>query len=144
MALPTSGPLSFSMIAGELGTETPNSLRAMSSAAGFSEPDYVSEFYGYGPGGGLTLFYISDQKGSSEEICNDNPSCCTQAWHNGSNPLPDVGDFVYADVTGTTPLTYNRRSPYRGIQTGECDPAYIWMVVSTFNNGEVAITGSCF
>jgi hypothetical protein len=144
MALPTSGPLSFSMIAEELGTSTPVSLRNMSSTAGFSTPDYVSEFYGYGPGGGLTLFYISDQKGSSEEICNPNPPCCTQAWHSGSNPLPDVGDFVYVDVAGTLPLTYNRRRPYRGIQTGECDPAYIWMIVSTLNDGEVTTVSSCF
>lgn len=48
MALPTSGPLSFSAIAGELGVSLSNvSLRNMSSQACFSIPDAVSEFYGY-------------------------------------------------------------------------------------------------
>lgn len=48
MALPSSGPLSFSAIAGELGVSLSNvSLRSMSATAGFSTPDAVSEFYGY-------------------------------------------------------------------------------------------------
>ena len=49
MALPASGPLSFSAIAAALCTpdSAPYSLRTMSSAAGFSTPDSVSEFYGY-------------------------------------------------------------------------------------------------
>lgn len=49
MALPTSGPLSLSMIGAELGVGTPFSLRNMSSNAGFGTPDAVSDFYGYGP-----------------------------------------------------------------------------------------------
>jgi hypothetical protein len=48
MALPSSGQLSFSAIAGELGVSLSNvSLRSMSSTAGKSTPDAVSEFYGY-------------------------------------------------------------------------------------------------
>jgi len=48
MALPGSGPLSFSAIAGELGVALSNvSLRNMSSAAGKSTPDSMAEFYGY-------------------------------------------------------------------------------------------------
>lgn len=49
MALPSSGPLSFSQIGAALCTpqSAPYSLRSMSSAAGFSTPDSVSEFYGY-------------------------------------------------------------------------------------------------
>lgn len=48
MALPGSGQLSFSAIAGELGVSLSNvSLRSMSATAGFSTPDAVSEFYGY-------------------------------------------------------------------------------------------------
>lgn len=48
MALPSSGQLSLSAIAGELGVSLSNvSLRSMSSTAGFSTPDSVSEFYGY-------------------------------------------------------------------------------------------------
>ena len=49
MTLPLSGPLSLSMIAAELGTSPPYSLRNMSNTAGFVPPDAVSEFYGYPP-----------------------------------------------------------------------------------------------
>jgi hypothetical protein len=48
MALPVSGPLSINMIRNELSTSN-GSLRALSSAAGFSTPDAISEFYGYSP-----------------------------------------------------------------------------------------------
>lgn len=47
MALPSSGTLRFSAIQGETSSGTA-SLRAMSAIAGFSTPDAVSEFYGYG------------------------------------------------------------------------------------------------
>jgi hypothetical protein len=49
MALPSSGALTFSAIGAALCTpqSAPYSLRAMSSAAGFTTPDSVSEFYGY-------------------------------------------------------------------------------------------------
>ena len=48
MALPSSGPLSGSQIATELGAASTNiSLRSLSSTAGFSIPDAISEFYSY-------------------------------------------------------------------------------------------------
>lgn len=48
MALPGSGQLSLGDIAGELGVSLSSvSLRSMSSTAGFSTPDAVTEFYGY-------------------------------------------------------------------------------------------------
>jgi hypothetical protein len=49
MALPPSGALSFSAIGAALCTPitAPYSLRAMSSAAGFTAPDSVSEFYSF-------------------------------------------------------------------------------------------------
>ena len=59
MALPGSGQLSFSAIASELGAGTPYSLRNMSSSAGFSTPDNVSEFYGYSSGGEVTYTYFN-------------------------------------------------------------------------------------
>ena len=46
MALQSSGPISFSDIKTELSNSS-NSLRTLSAAAGFSIPDAVSEFYGY-------------------------------------------------------------------------------------------------
>jgi hypothetical protein len=48
MALPSSGLISFSSIATELGVALDQvSLRSMSSAAGKSTPDGMTEFYGY-------------------------------------------------------------------------------------------------
>jgi hypothetical protein len=48
MALPGSGQLSLGDIAGEIGLSISDvSLRSMSSTAGFSTPDAVSEFYNY-------------------------------------------------------------------------------------------------
>ena len=46
MALPSSGAISISQIRTELGTSN-GSLRALSSLAGKSTPDAMSEFYGY-------------------------------------------------------------------------------------------------
>ena len=48
MALPSSGEISFSAIATELGVTLSNvSLQSMSTAAGKSSPDSMAEFYGY-------------------------------------------------------------------------------------------------
>lgn len=98
MALPTSGPLSFSAIANELGTPLSNvSLRGMSNSAGFSIPDAVSEFYGYS-GGGLEPVlwgYNSRRIGSS---CTALP---TQFYADSTSP--NTATAVYADAAGTIP-----------------------------------------
>ena len=56
MALPTSGQLSLKDIGVEQGITAGNqaSLRSMSSTAGYSTPDTVSEFYGYSAGDNIT------------------------------------------------------------------------------------------
>lgn len=72
MALPTSGPLSFLSIAVEIGgTFNELSLRNMSSLAGFSTPDAVSEFYGYsgGGGGGCNIISLRYNAKSSRLAC---------------------------------------------------------------------------
>lgn len=69
MPLPGSGQLSLGDIAGELGVTLSNvSLRSMSSTAGFSTPDSVSEFYGYGGGGGTTYTYFATY--GANDPCN--------------------------------------------------------------------------
>lgn len=68
MPLPSSGPLSFSAIRLEVipgGSNNNVSLRSLSSNAGFSTPDAVSEFYGYG---GLTYSYYGTW--ALDEPCN--------------------------------------------------------------------------
>jgi hypothetical protein len=54
MALPSSGQLSINDIRTELGTSE-GSLRNLSSTAGFSTPDTISDFYGYSAGTTVTF-----------------------------------------------------------------------------------------
>ena len=65
MALPSSGPLSFNQIRTELGLSQSNSsLRSMSSNAGKSSPDAVSEFYGFSNGVGVAITATMNGYGS--------------------------------------------------------------------------------
>lgn len=66
MALPSSGnPLSFNQIRTELGLSQSNSsLRGMSSDAGKSVPDAVSEFYGFSNGVGVDIIATANGYGS--------------------------------------------------------------------------------
>ena len=98
MALPTSGPLSFSAIANELGTSLNNvSLRGMSNSAGFSTPDSIGEFYGYS-GGGL----IAVSWGYSSKISSD--ACfASQTMFYADSSSPNTATVVYSDAAGTIP-----------------------------------------
>lgn len=144
MSLPLSGPLSFSDIASVVGVGSPYSLNTMSANAGFGQPDAVSEFYGYGPGGGLTLFYISLGTNAPFNVCDLNPPCCTAVWHNGANALPDLGDIVYTNSAGTTPLSPFKSNQFFGMDVNECAPAYTWFKISIFGDGEVVDLSGCF
>jgi len=144
MALPSDGPLSFLMIAGQLEATAPYSLRNMSSAAGFSTPDSVSEFYGYGPGGGLTLFFVSGPPTNAwEKVCQINPTCCTPVWHSGIGLFPEAGDFVYTDAAGTTPLAGFKGQMYYGMEIVECEHAFNWLLIDDLGSGQVFETGTC-
>jgi len=57
MPLPSSGALGIGAIRTELGSGS-GSLRTLSSLAGFSTPDAISEFYGYGQGQQQTFRYL--------------------------------------------------------------------------------------
>lgn len=95
MPLPSSGPLGIDAIRTELGSGS-GSLRTLSSLAGFSTPDAISEFYGYDtdfllhlrannsssyPGSGTTWFDISG-KANHGTLTNKNAS--NPVW-NGSS-----------------------------------------------------------
>ena len=56
MPLPSSGPISGSQIGTAVGASAPYSLRSMSSTAGFSSPDAMSEFYGYSSSYNVTIY----------------------------------------------------------------------------------------
>ena len=98
MALPTSGPLSFSAIANELDTPLSNvSLRGMSNSAGFSTPDAVSEFYGYS-GGGLIAVSWGYSSRRASGACIAIP---TTFYADNASPMSATA--VYADASGTIP-----------------------------------------
>lgn len=143
MALPTSGPLSFSMIGAELGAGTPFSLRNMSSNAGFGTPDRVSDFYGYGPGGGLIPFFISDEVNDVLKVCNFNQGSCIPVWHNGSGALPVIGDTVYTDASGNLPLE-GFFGGYFDMSDIECATPFSWFFINSKQPGVVQDIGFCF
>ena len=66
MALPSSGQLSLSDIQTEQGGSGQASLRSMSSTAGFSTPDNISDFYGW------SAWVSSDVRWEYPEINGDN------------------------------------------------------------------------
>ena len=141
MALQSSGQISFSNIAGELGSSTPYSLRDMSNFAGFTTPDTMSEFYGYDAGGGgptLTQFFITNvYSGNPHDICSI--SCEIPAWHTGLMALPGIGDTVYTDSAGTIPLT----TGWYGFYSSQYGPAKIIMRLSNADNGEILTIYNC-
>jgi len=112
MALPTSGPISGSQIATELGitglAATNLSLGGLISSSSLSNtnPDQYSEFYGYS---NVTL---TSYLGSTFQ--NGNKFICTQTqnvtfYHDGSGILPTYGDTIYTNSGGTTPAVgYSR------------------------------------
>jgi hypothetical protein len=104
MPLPSSGALGIGAIRTELGSSS-GSLRTLSSLAGFSTPDAISEFYGYNtglllhlrannsssyPGSGTTWFDIS---GNGNHGTLTNRSAINPVWNGssfefqGSNPF---------------------------------------------------------
>ena len=96
MALPGPGvPLSINMIRNELGTSS-GSLRYLSSLAGFSTPDAISEFYNYSSGYTLdvTLYTLISGVQPQFEYYNSNS-----------------GYNVYVDI-------YNPGGSLSGIQAG--------------------------
>jgi len=107
MALPTSGPISGSQIAAELGitgiAASNLSLGGMISSSSLSNtnPDEYSEFYGYSHAT-LTSFTGSPSQPKSKFICNQ--SLNTSYWHNGSSAYPTVGDTIYTNSGGTATI----------------------------------------
>jgi hypothetical protein len=108
MALPSAGnPLSFSQIRTELSAASTNvSLRSMSSTAGKSTPDAVSEFYGYTHSSvdlGLSsaLYTQNLSSTTSWDIFQGDGEIASLSDYNGSN-----GRLVIQYTNGTCCTTY--------------------------------------
>ena len=95
MALQSSGAISINDIKTELGSDS-TSLRTLSSLAGKSTPDAMSEFYGYSlPSDEGTLIILANERfGSPEESCIFNLSMGAQNMY---VQLFQEGMFLYFD-----------------------------------------------
>ena len=106
MALPSSGnPLSFSQIRTELSAASTNvSLRSMSSTAGKSTPDAVSEFYGYSsiPLGLSSALYTQNLSSTTSwDIFQGDGEISTLSDYDGKN-----GRLVIQYTNGTASTSY--------------------------------------
>lgn len=116
MALPSSGPISGSQIANELGAASTNiSLRSLSSIAGFSTPDAMSEFYGYSAGYDIS-FSISDYKGDSDLEVNIQGTAPNNSSINVTYTVSDGGNTspIIAFKDGTTVTVSAEASGFAG------------------------------
>jgi hypothetical protein len=116
MALPSSGPLSISAIRNEEvnvgGMTSTYSLRQLSSQAGKSTPDSISEFYGYSAltvvQSGLTWWLDASDTGTATNSqwtnkLNSGQYGTPGTYNGGSAPaITTNGSIRYYQYTGTT------------------------------------------
>lgn len=123
MAVPSSGELSLQSIAnemlqddynaangytnvslGDMGSGTsPYSINtASASYPNSSAPHGMAEFYSYDNDASSATSYSGSVKGASGSVCSF--ALNTTYYHNGSNPLPAVGDNVYSDASLSTAI----------------------------------------
>jgi hypothetical protein len=99
MALPPSGPISISQIRTELGSSS-GSLRTLSSLAGFSTPDSMSEFYGYSSGSTIEYEYYSygSQYQYSTIYFNNNSDFNESSRVRGATALSPAAQTISAEA----------------------------------------------
>ncbi len=99
MALPPSGPISISQIRTELGSSS-GSLRALSSLAGFSTPDSMSEFYGYSSGSTIEYDYNASGFGYqfSTIVYNNNSDFNESSRVLGATALSPASQTIAAEA----------------------------------------------
>lgn len=142
MTLPSSGQISIGDIVTEKSLAQGNdSLQSLSTTNinqnSTNKPDGVaphsiSEFYGYNhnASAGLTAYGSSKGNGNAAQACAD--ILYGTFYHDGTGANPIVGDQVYSDAKGSTPLgqaTYH----YQAINS--------WYSVDS--KGTVSSTGAC-
>ena len=99
MPLPSSGAISISQIRTELGTSN-GSLRALSSLAGFSTPDAMSEFYNY------SAESMSGITGFAQDAVNYGSYYCG-CGENLTVYQTTAGRWLRGPGIGSTPLSGN-------------------------------------
>ena len=126
MTLPASGTISINDIRIELGQAQANSsLRSLSSLAGFSTPDAISEFYGYPPTPNYRTFSIVNQQTSFGEVCSiigedDLTLYYGESGGDGSPGCPSVGVYLWEDTALSIP--FNGKSSWW--YSNQCNAGY--------------------
>jgi hypothetical protein len=124
MALPSSGQLSLNDIRVELQEAQANSsLGTLSNLAGFTDPDAVSEFYGYSYANYNTVSIINTQYSSSKDACDDTGEDNLTLYFSGTGgtpACPATGDTLYTNSALTT--VFNGGSNW--YRSNECMGAY--------------------
>lgn len=126
MALPSSGPLSINDIRTELGISS-GSLRTLSSTAGKSTPDSISEFYGYSS---APPIYLSVSVSESSATFATSDGAALNSFNYSTSQSVSGGGYC-SGGTGTTSGTLSSGSS-----------SYTWYSFSagqpaggTYNNG---------
>ena len=124
MALPSSGQLSLNDIRVELQEAQANSsLGTLSNLAGFTDPDAVSDFYGYSYANYNTVSIINTQYSDSQDACDDTGEDDLTLYFSGTGGTPvcpATGDTLYTNSTLTT--VFNGGSNW--YRSNECMGAY--------------------
>lgn len=111
MALPSSGQLSLRDIGAELGIIPGNqaSMRSMASAAGFTAPDEVSDFYGYSAGDNITYAWGSTTTVTSNSTITDVYRVLNLSGQNSTNIRTYI-NFIISMSIGVGTVYYSLNS----------------------------------
>ncbi len=108
MALPTSGPISMSMVATEFSSSQTTNMSLFGLASELSTPvttniELAADFYGE------SAFSVTAFSYNAEGEETGNAACSLEAtediaYHDGSGTYPVANDHVYTNSTGTSLL----------------------------------------
>ena len=144
MALPSSGPISMSMVATEFSSSQTTNMSLFGFGAALSTPvstniELASDFYGQSSFSGTAFNYNSEGEDTGNAACNLEAIEDT-AYHAGSGTYPVANDRVYSNSTGTILLATGTYKYDNGNLSGG------FMVIIEDNSGNpglVQSTGNC-
>lgn len=124
MTLPASGTISLNDIRVELQQASTNvSLGAMSNLVGFTDPDAVSDFYGFSFENYNTVSIVNAPEGGSAEACaiiEEDDLTLYFAGSGGTPACPTISTTLYTNTALTTP--YNGDGQW--FKSQQCNAAY--------------------
>ena len=129
MALPSSGQLSIGDISTELSLAKSNvSLGYVSDVVGFTEPDAISDFYGYSVTAGSPDFAIVNDGGygSGSEACeqaarDDDTTLYFNIGSGSGQSCPSTGNIAFTNSSGTA--VFNGGGNW--FKSNQCNTAYL-------------------